>query len=91
MRALRTESTSSAVTCMALDGPAFQQVRRLASWCGAGIQHAQGLREIQPLQQQWRGQLRRSILHRNHPLGKSRQLGHRQGLLQDQAVLTHRR
>lgn len=55
----------------------------------AGIQHAQGLRQIQPLQHQGRRLLGSSVLHRHPAVSKPRQHLHRHGLCQLQALRPH--
>ena len=56
---------------------------------GAGIEHAQGLAQVQPLQQQRRRLLGGGVLHRYPALGKVRQRLHGHRLVQGDAVLTH--
>ena len=67
----------------------LQQVRCLAAGGGAGVKHAQGLAQVQPLQQQRRRLLGGGVLHRYPALGKVRQRLHGHRLVQGDAVLTH--
>ena len=66
-------------------GVTSQQVSGLATRGSTSVQDTPGLGGITALQQQRRGHLGCSILHRNVALGKAGQLGHRHSLCQLQA------
>ena len=67
----------------------LKQMRGFTSRCGASVQHPQGLRQIQPLQQQRRRLLCGCVLHRHPAVGKARQSLHRHRLGQLQSIAAH--
>ena len=67
----------------------LQQVRGLAARRGAGIQHPQRLRQIEPVEQQLRGQLGAGVLHRDVAFGEAGDLVDRQRMRQQHALGPH--
>jgi hypothetical protein len=71
-------------------GPVLQQMGGLATRRGAGVEHpgsrGQWRQAARAVDQQRRGKLRGAVLHRHVASVEARQLGHRTGWLQHQAV-----
>ncbi len=69
-----------------VDVRAFEDMRRLAAGCGARVEHAHAVVNVE----QRRRELRRQVLHGERTLGKARQLGHRPRRGDDHAGRTRR-